>query len=77
MPIPASAKSMETAGNCHNSSGFGEEFLNPRDVFWSVNAHGIVLRLHNSDAVAIFQPAQLLELFNSLEVPLRKCRELQ
>jgi hypothetical protein len=47
-----------------------EEFFNARDVFGDVHAYGVVLDFGDADLPAIFEPAELLELFDALEFAL-------
>src|SRR5580704_10009635 len=51
---------------------FLEKFFNPSDVFGHIHADGVVLDFRHANLPAIFEPAELLELFDALEFALRQ-----
>ena len=49
---------------------FVEEFFYAGDVFGDVHTYGVVLDFGYADFPAVFEPAELLELFDSFEFAL-------
>ena len=58
-------------------SAFLQDFLHSLNISRHVDAHGVIIRLDNADAKAIFEPAELLQLLDAFEFPRRQCRKLQ
>ena len=54
-----------------------KELLHALYVFRCIHLHRLVLRFHHANAIAVLQPAKLLELFDALQISLRKSGELQ
>src|SRR5580692_8482727 len=54
-----------------------QKLLHSLYVFRGIYFNGLVLRFHPANAVAILQPAKLLELFDAFQIALRKSGKFQ
>ena len=53
-----------------------EEFLSTLQILWCVNADGLYIRQSDTDAIAVLQPAQLLQALCLLQTALRQLGNL-